>query len=146
MTPWTVAHQAPLSMEFSRQEYWSGLPFPSPGDLPDLGFEARSAALQILYYLSHQGSSAKNKITDNVTRATSFLCPGLIQGSLHNRTYLLEFAGGSVVKNLPANAGDLRCRLDPWVGKIPWRRKWQPIPMFLSGESHGQRSLEGYSP
>ena len=33
--PWTVAHQAPLSMEFSRQEYWSGLPFPSPGDLPD---------------------------------------------------------------------------------------------------------------
>ena len=34
-TPWIVAHQAPLSMEFSRQEYWSGLPFPSPGDLPD---------------------------------------------------------------------------------------------------------------
>ena len=34
-TPWTVAHQAPPSMEFSRQEYWSGLPFPSPGDLPD---------------------------------------------------------------------------------------------------------------
>ena len=36
MTPWTVACQAPLSMEFSKQEYWSGLPFPSPGDLPDL--------------------------------------------------------------------------------------------------------------
>ena len=35
--PWTVAHQAPLSMEFSGQEYWSGLPFPSPGDLPDPG-------------------------------------------------------------------------------------------------------------
>ena len=35
-TPWTVARQAPLSMVFSRQEYWSGLPFPSPGDLPDL--------------------------------------------------------------------------------------------------------------
>ena len=34
-TPWTVTHQAPLSMKFSRQEYWSGLPFPSPGDLPD---------------------------------------------------------------------------------------------------------------
>ena len=38
-TPWTVACQAPLSMGFSRQEYWSGLPFPSPGDLPDLGIE-----------------------------------------------------------------------------------------------------------
>ena len=35
VTPWTIAHQAPLSMEFSRQEYWSGLPFPSPGDLPN---------------------------------------------------------------------------------------------------------------
>ena len=45
-TPWTVAHQAPLSMEFSRQEYWSGLPFPSPGDPPNPGTEPRSPALQ----------------------------------------------------------------------------------------------------
>ena len=41
-TPWTAAHQAPLSMGFSRREYWSGLPFPSPGDLPALGIEPRS--------------------------------------------------------------------------------------------------------
>ena len=39
VTPWTVAHQAPLSMGFSRQEYWSGLPFPSPGDLPNPGIK-----------------------------------------------------------------------------------------------------------
>ena len=45
-TPWTVAHQAPASMGFSRREYWSGLPFPSPGDLPDPGIEPRSPALQ----------------------------------------------------------------------------------------------------
>ena len=45
-TPWTVAHWAPLSMEFFRQEYWSGLPFPSPGDHPNLGIEPRSPALQ----------------------------------------------------------------------------------------------------
>ena len=45
-TPWTVAHQAPLFMGFSRQEYWSGLPFPSPGDLPDPEIEPRSPALQ----------------------------------------------------------------------------------------------------
>ena len=45
-TPWTVAHQAPPSMGFSRQEYWSGLPFPSPGDLPHPGIEPRSPALQ----------------------------------------------------------------------------------------------------
>ena len=46
MTPWTVAHQAPLSMGFSRQEYWSGLPFPSPVDLPNPGIEPRSPTLQ----------------------------------------------------------------------------------------------------
>ena len=45
-TPWTVAHQALLSMEFSRQEYWSGMPFPSPGDLPNPGIEPGSPALQ----------------------------------------------------------------------------------------------------
>ena len=39
-TPWTITHQAPLSMGFSRQEYWSGLPYPTRGDLPDLGIEA----------------------------------------------------------------------------------------------------------
>ena len=42
LTPWTVACQAPLSMEFSRQEHWSGLPFPPPGDLPILGIEPTS--------------------------------------------------------------------------------------------------------
>ena len=42
VTPWTVACQAPLSMELSRQEYWNGLPFPSPGDLPNLGIETMS--------------------------------------------------------------------------------------------------------
>ena len=45
-TPWTVAYQAPPSMEFSRQEYWSGLPFPSPGDLPDPGLEPGFPTLQ----------------------------------------------------------------------------------------------------
>ena len=46
VTPWTVAHQAPLSMGLSRQEYWSGLPFPSPGDLSNPGIEPGSPALQ----------------------------------------------------------------------------------------------------
>ena len=45
-TPWTAAHQAPLSMKFSIQEYWSGLPFPSPADLPNLGMEPGSSTLQ----------------------------------------------------------------------------------------------------
>ena len=59
----------------------------------------------------------------------------------------LGFPGGASGKE-PA----CQCRrhkrhgLDPWVGKIPWRRKWQPIPVFLPEESHGQRNLAGYSP
>ena len=52
VTPWAVAHQAPLSMGFSKQEYWSGLPFPAPGDLPDPGIKPRSPALQAVSLLS----------------------------------------------------------------------------------------------
>ena len=56
-TPWTVAHQSPLSMEFSRQEYWSGLPFLSPGDLPDPGIKSASPAWQAdSLPLNHLGS------------------------------------------------------------------------------------------
>jgi len=51
-----------------------------------------------------------------------------------------------VVDNLPANAGDVRDSFDPWVGNIPWRKKWQPTPGYLPGKSHGQRSLAGYGP
>ena len=50
-----------------------------------------------------------------------------------------------VVKNLPANAGDIRLGFNPWVGKILWRRAWQPTPGFLPGESHGQGRLVDYS-
>ena len=49
-----------------------------------------------------------------------------------------------MIKNLLANAGDIRDR-GLMVGKISWRRAWQPTPAFLPGETHGQRSLEGYS-
>ena len=48
-----------------------------------------------------------------------------------------------MVENLPAKCR--RHRFDPWVEKIPWRRKWQPTPVFLPGKSHGQRKMAGYS-
>ena len=81
-TPWTAAYQAPPSMGLSRQEYWSGVPLPSP-----------------------------------IWVLVLWIC--------------------------------LQCRrpgFNSWVGKIPWRRKWQPTPEFLPGESHGQSSLVGSSP
>jgi len=52
-----------------------------------------------------------------------------------------------LVNNPPANAGDLRdWGFELWIGKIPWRRAWEPTPVFLPGESHGQRTLAGHSP
>ena len=52
---------------------------------------------------------------------------------------------GKWVKTLPAKEGDMRGGFEPWVGKIPWRRKWQSTAVFLPRESHGQRYLAGYS-
>ena len=56
----------------------------------------------------------------------------------------MGFPGGLDSKESAFNVR--RLRLDPWVGKIPWRRDWQPTPVFLPRESHGQRSLVDYSP
>ena len=57
----------------------------------------------------------------------------------------IGFSVALVVKNPPVNAGAMSLGFDPWIGKIPWRRAWQPTLVFLPGESHGQRSLAGYS-
>ena len=59
----------------------------------------------------------------------------------------LHYPGSACSKEPACNSGDIRRhKFDPWVGKIPWRRAWQPTLVFLPGESHGQRSLVGYSP
>ena len=61
--------------------------------------------------------------------------------------YVYVYIWASVVKNLPANAGDIRDSGSiPGSGGFPWRQAWQHTPVFLSGESHGQRNLAGYSP
>ena len=75
------------------------------------------------------------------------LCQLSYQGSLPSTIKSLIFVLASlvaqIVKNLPATR---KTWVDPWVEKIPWRREWQPTPIFLPGESHGQRSLVGYRP
>ena len=64
-TPWTAAHQAPLSMGFSRQQYWNGWPCPPPGDLPDPGIEPTSPTFgQIFYHLSHQGNPTTKEVQE----------------------------------------------------------------------------------
>ena len=81
----------------------------------------------------------KRQINKRKTNRSLMTCI-LLQGSPSN----------SVSKESACNAGDCllcrKCRFNPWVRKIPWRRKWQPTPVFLPGKSHGQRNLAGYSP
>ena len=76
-TPWTIAHQALLSMEFSRQEYQSGQPFPSPGDLPDQGIEPMSSALQADSLLSEPPGKNKacQRLQEISTSPRKFQCP-----------------------------------------------------------------------
>ena len=63
VTPWTVAHQALMSMGFSRQEYWSGLPFPTPGDLPKPGIEPAALASPALAGTTPPGKKCSIKLT-----------------------------------------------------------------------------------
>ena len=58
----------------------------------------------------------------------------------------MGFPGGTSVKNPHTKAGDMRHGFNLWVGKFPWRRVWQPTPVFLPGKSHGQRNLVFYRP
>ena len=71
-TPWTVAHQAPPSMGFSRQEYWNGVPFPPPGALPDPGIKPRSPALQADSLLTVVQGKPLSVYTTSLLIASSF--------------------------------------------------------------------------
>ena len=81
---------------------------------------------RVIYHLVSLVSNKTNKI------------PPLTILSLIN-----DFPGASVVKNLPAGRSP---GFNSWVGKIPWKREWQPTPVLLPRKSQGQRSLKGYSP
>ena len=85
-TPWTVAYQEPQSMGFSRQEYWSGLPFPSSGDFPDPGIEPGSPALKADALLSEPPGFTylqRTNILEKGTEETQFCCE-----NLHNNIIL----------------------------------------------------------
>ena len=162
-------------MGFFRQEYWSGLPFPSLGDLPDPGIEPRSPALKAGTLPSelpgkpkrpNQGATKRtlSRIWDRISKNCSYIKEWDVKHILENilcqlkRSVLIwcvpssmsslvasqNFPGGSDGKSVWLQRG--RTGFDPWVGKIPWRRKWQPTPVLLPGKSHGRKNLEGCSP
>ena len=163
---WTAACQAPLPIGFFRQEYRSGVPFPSPGDLLNPGIEPRSA-LQVdslpseppvlwdphiftKMLLKFSSGYVKIKVYFNREKYHFYIfyLKGFFYVFLKQLIRNHIWTGASqvvlLVKNSPANAGDLRPGFDPWVGKIPWRREWQPIHYSCLENPHGQRSLMGY--
>ena len=110
-TPWTVAYQASPSMGFSRQEYWSGLPFPSPGDLPDPGIEPGSPTLEADALTSKPPGTIDTCLLElnqfAVHLKLTHHCQSTILQYKINIFKKGNFPGGPVVKNPPANAGDL---------------------------------------
>ena len=98
-TPWTVAHQAPLSMAFSRQEYWNGLPFPSPGDIADPGIKPRFPTLQAdALPLSHQGRYKRRSLLWGL----GGLCGGSVTGKDATKHPTMHRTA-STTKNYPAS-------------------------------------------
>ena len=171
-----MALQAPMPTGFPRQEYWSGLPFPSPGDLLNPGIKPMSPALQVdSFLLSHLGNSAR---TASLFRTASLLFSCSV---MSNSLQPHELQHSRLPCCLPSPwVFSNSCPLSQWchtlcdrmwqmchsslqmaqfhsffmaeqyfivyIRKIPWRRKWQPTPVLLPGKSHGQRSLVNYSP
>ena len=148
-TPKTVAYQAPPSMGFSREEYWSGLPFPSPGDLPEPGIEPGSPAFQadgltseppgkpvVLNYESYWiiATSFPNKIWCwNINYWTL--------ASFYRETKGLNFPGSLAGKESACSEGDPSSI--PGLRRSPGEEKRLPTPVFWPGEFNGLYSPRG---
>ena len=161
-------------MEFSGQEYWSGLPCPSPGNLPNPGIKAESLMSPALaggffitsatreagkytrkmhkHYHPAQPIDPTSDITDlsySPHISSSIVFPDLYTPTLKDSNlekvnfgehliYEVGFPGGTSDKEPICQCRrHKKCGFSLWVGKIPWRRAWQPTPVFLPGESHG---------
>ena len=114
-------------MGFSRQEYWTGLPFPSPGDFPDPGIEPGSPAFPADALTSEPPGTPKSR--GNWGWKEFIICQGPNTG----------FPGGASGKEFPCQCRrHKRCRFDPWIGKIPWRRACNPLQCYCLENSTGR--------
>ena len=137
-TTWTIAHQAPLSMGFSRQEYWNGLHFLLQGIFPtqELNPGLRHCR-QILYWLSYEGS-----LTGVGYDEKKYWYPATNSKYINDHWHC-GLPGASDGKESDCNVGDSALILG--LGRSPGEGNGYPL-VFLPGESHGQRSLVNYSP
>ena len=125
--------QAPPSMGFSRQEYWNGLPCPPPWVFKP----RKDISCLISPVLQAVSCTAGDPL---LTEPPGNYTYGLFISKRASQVAL-------VVKE--SSCQHRRCKrhgFNPWFRKISWRRAWQPSPVSLPGESHGQKSLTGYSP
>ena len=143
VTLWTVAHWVSLSMGFSRQEYWSGLPCPLPGIKP-LSF--MSPAFAVVFFITSAAWEAHIVLPFiklilclmSVFFIDCNVLEGREYGCVATSTYQSQGLSRSSTNSYSINECSLCLKLI--------KRKWEPTPVFLPGESHGQRSLAGYSP
>ena len=164
-TLWTIACQAPLSMGFSRQEYWSALPCPPPGDLPNPGLKPAS----LMHWqvgslpLAPPGKPQKESVlTFKPFLPLSFVvvvggfclsCCGawgilVLRPEIEPKSPCIDALEAWHSHALiigPASEVSLWCSFVPQQF-IPRRRQWHPTPVLLPGKSHGRRSLVGCSP
>ena len=136
-TQWTIAHQAPPFMGFCRHEYWNGLPFPSPGDLPNPGIEPRSSALQADSLLAEpQGKSKNTGVSSLSLLLQIFLIQESNQGLLDCRQIIYNWT--------IREAGSMHtCMLSHlvlnhvWLFGTPWTITHQaPLSMRFSRQEH----------
>ena len=149
-TPWPVAYQVSPSTGFSRQEYWSGLPFPSPGDLSNTGIKPRSPALQADALQSEPPEKPSNYIKEVKSNCLTHYLTATVGVNHFSRNVFLPFCPFglfpiwySCLKN-PMDGGawlvavhgvaKSRTQLSDFTFTY-WSRKWQHTPVFLSGES-----------
>ena len=149
-------------MEFSPPEYWSRYLSLLQGIFPTQGLNLGLwHCRKIPYHLSHQrspfgGKTDTNKPSAYTIQSSETALERMELEVLEKRfisqkvkTSFLKYSSPHHKRIFTRLFVCLQCgrpRFNPWVRKIPWRRKWQPTPAFLPGESHGRRSLVGYSP
>ena len=141
MTPQTVAHQAPPSMRFSRQEYWSGLPFPSLGDLPKAGIEPRSPALRADALTSEPPGKPCAHISASLNiYGLPTLCSrhtGLLCSFIPHNTLLRP----SCVNSLPRQAHSIQGNMPKITRIVSSNARIQTKPLNLNSDAHSPHLL-----